>query len=83
MIGSKIRFQKISVGATENLIIASCLARGITVLSNCAIEPEIEDLVLFLRKLGCRIKISGRKITIFGNSFPKRKISHKIIFDRI
>ena len=51
LIGSKIRFSKISVGATENLIIASCLAKGITVLNNCAIEPEIKDLVKFLIKL--------------------------------
>ena len=37
--GSKIRFPKISVGATENLIIAASLAKGTTILSNCAIEP--------------------------------------------
>ena len=40
LIGSKISFSKISVGATENLIIAACLAKGQTVLNNCAIEPE-------------------------------------------
>ena len=37
LIGAKIRFSKISVGATENLIIAACLAKGQTILSNCAI----------------------------------------------
>ena len=46
--GNKIRFPKISVGATENLIIAASFAKGITILSNCAIEPEIKDLVNFL-----------------------------------
>ena len=55
LIGAKIRFPKISVGATENLIIAACLASGTTILSNCAIEPEIKDLVKFLKKLGCNI----------------------------
>ena len=45
--GNKIHFPKISVGATENLIIAASLARGKTVLSNCAIEPEIKDLTNF------------------------------------
>ena len=44
----KIKFPKISVGATENLIIAASFAKGITILSNCAIEPEIKDLVNFL-----------------------------------
>ena len=47
LIGSKIHFSKISVGATENLIIAASLAKGTTILSNCAIEPEIKDLVNF------------------------------------
>ena len=43
--GAKIRFPKKSVGATENLIIASSMATGTTILSNCCIEPEIKDLV--------------------------------------
>ena len=45
--GSKVHFSKISVGATENLIIAASLAKGTTILSNCAIEPEIKDLINF------------------------------------
>ena len=45
LIGSKIRFTKISVGATENLIIAACFAKGTTILDNCAIEPEVKDLI--------------------------------------
>ena len=56
LIGSKIRFSKISVGATENLIIAASFAKGKTILSNCAIEPEIKDLVNFLNAMGCNIK---------------------------
>ena len=83
LMGTKIKFPSISVGATENALLAAFGAKGKTILSNCAIEPEIKDLILFLKKLGCKIKISGRKITIFGNSSPKRKITHKIIFDRI
>ena len=83
LMGTKIKFPSVSVGATENALLAAFGAKGKTILSNCAIEPEIKDLILFLKKLGCKIKISGRKIIIFGNSSPKRKISHKIIFDRI
>ena len=52
LVGSKIHFSKVSVGATENLIIASCLAKGTTTLSNCAIEPEIHDLIKFFKKYG-------------------------------
>ena len=65
LIGSKIKFPKISVGATENLIIAASYAKGTTVLSNCAIEPEIKDLVNFLKSMGCNINwISKRSIKI-------------------
>ena len=81
--GNKIHFQKISVGATENLIIASSFAKGTTTLSNCAIEPEIKDLVNFLNKMGCKIKwISKRKIKIIGVSETK-EISYSVMFDRI
>ena len=81
--GNNIRFSKISVGATENLIIAASLARGTTKLSNCAIEPEIKDLVNFLNKMGCKIKwISKRTIKIIGVNKIK-EISYSVMFDRI
>jgi UDP-N-acetylglucosamine 1-carboxyvinyltransferase len=81
--GNKIKFPKISVGATENLIIAASFAKGITILSNCAIEPEIKDLVNFLNEMGCNIKwISKRIIKIIGVSEIK-EISYSVMFDRI
>ena len=81
--GSKIRFPKISVGATENLIIAASLAKGTTILSNCAIEPEIKDLINFLNKAGCKIKwITKRSIKIQGVS-KVNETNYKIMFDRI
>jgi UDP-N-acetylglucosamine 1-carboxyvinyltransferase len=81
--GNKIKFPKISVGATENLIIAASIARGITILSNCAIEPEIKDLVNFLNEMGCNIKwISKRTIKVIGVSEIK-EISYSVMFDRI
>jgi len=81
--GNNIRFQKISVGATENLIIAASLAKGTTKLSNCAIEPEIKDLVNFLNKMGCKIKwTSKRTIKIIGVNEIK-EISYSVMFDRI
>jgi len=81
--GSKIRFSKISVGATENLIIAASLAKGTTILSNCAIEPEIKDLVNFLIKAGCKIKwIAKRSLKIVGVN-EINEITYRIMFDRI
>ena len=83
LIGSKIRFPKVSVGATENLIIAACFAKGDTVLNNCAIEPEIKDLVNFLIKLGCDIKwTSKRSLRIIGVK-KVNEISYSVMFDRI
>ena len=83
LIGNKIRFPKISVGATENLIIAASLAKGITNLSNCAIEPEIKDLVNFLIKIGCNIKwVAKRSLKIVGVSKIK-EATYPVMFDRI
>ncbi len=83
LIGGKINFPSISVGATENALLAACGAQGETVMSNCAIEPEVIDLIEFLKKLGCKIKISNRKIIVIGKKLIKDQINHKIIFDRI
>ena len=83
LIGSKIYFSKISVGATENLLIAASLAKGTTILKNCAIEPEINDLVNFLNRIGCNIKwIAKRSIKIVGVSEIKEN-SYSVMFDRI
>ncbi len=83
LIGSKIHFPKISVGATENLIIAASLAKGTTFLSNCAIEPEIKDLVNFLLKMGCKLKwVSKRSLKIEGVNYLE-EASYTIMFDRI
>ncbi len=83
LLGTKIKFPSISVGATENALIAACGAKGESILSNCAIEPEVLDLIYFLRKLGVKIKVSKRKIFISGNIKLRKNIEHKIIFDRI
>ena len=83
LIGSKINFSKISVGATENLIIAANFAQGTTILNNCAIEPEIKDLVNFLKNIGCNIKWTGkRSIKIKGVS-EVNETTYSVMFDRI
>jgi len=83
LIGTHIRFPKISVGATENLIIAACLAKGKTILSNCAIEPEIKDLVIFLNKMGCNVKwVTKRTVKIEGVT-KINELNYKVMPDRI
>ena len=80
--GAIINFPKISVGATENTIIAACLAKGKTTLKNCAIEPEIKDLTNFLNLAGANIKWSGRTCYITGvNSLNKTE--YNVMADRI
>ena len=81
--GTQIKFPSISVGATENALIAAFKAKGKTVLKNCAIEPEIKDLILFLKKLGANINLKGRTITIIESKVKRSKIIHRVIFDRI
>jgi UDP-N-acetylglucosamine 1-carboxyvinyltransferase len=81
--GAIIKFPSVSVGATENALLAAFLAKDKTILKNCAIEPEIKDLISFLQKLGGKIKVSGRSIIINKSKIKKKLISHEVIFDRI
>ena len=83
LVGAKIKFSKISVGATENLIIASCLAKGKTTLSNCAIEPEIKDLVNFLIKMGCKIKWTAKRTIKIEGVNNLSEIKYQVMPDRI
>jgi len=53
--GADIKFEKNTVGGTENLVMAATLARGETILRNCAREPEISNLCELLAKMGARI----------------------------
>ena len=83
LIGTKIKFSKVSVGATENSILAACLAKGKTILKNCAIEPEIKDLTNFLISAGAKIKwIEKRTVEIEGKRFLN-KVKYSVMNDRI
>ena len=83
LVGTTVKFPSISVGATENALLAACKAKGKTVLKNCAIEPEIKDLIIFLNKLGFKINFKGRTISVYENKLTSSNISHEVIFDRI
>ena len=60
--GSVIKLPFPSVGATENILLASCTAKGKTVIFNAACEPEIADLAAFLNSAGAKVRIIGRGI---------------------
>ncbi|HYD19001.1 MAG TPA: UDP-N-acetylglucosamine 1-carboxyvinyltransferase [Patescibacteria group bacterium] len=83
LTGAPIHFTKVSVGATENLMMAAALAKGTTVLTNAAREPEIVDLGECLIKMGAEIEGLGTdRITIQGKKFL-RGTEHSVIADRI
>jgi UDP-N-acetylglucosamine 1-carboxyvinyltransferase len=81
--GARIIFPQVSVGATENLLMAATLADGVTELVNAAREPEIGDLAMCLMRMGARIEgIGTDRLTIEGvKSLGPAK--HPIIADRI
>ena len=81
--GNYIHFDKVSVGATENIMMAACLAEGETIISNAACEPEIIDLAKCLSAMGAKISGAGTgQINIKGVS-KLNSCRHKIIADRI
>jgi len=83
LVGTKIYLDFPSVGATENLLMASILAEGETILENVAIEPEIVDLAMFLSAAGAQIQGAGTDtIKIIGVKELK-PIEHTVIPDRI
>ncbi len=83
LTGAEIVFPKVSVGATENLLMAASLARGQTRLVNAAREPEVTDLVHCLVAMGARIDgIGSDTLTVQGS--PKlRGATHRVVPDRI
>lgn len=81
--GAPIKFDKVSVGATENLLMAAALAEGETVLTNAAREPEVCDLAHLLQAMGAKIEgIGSGEITITGVE-KLHGANHRVIPDRI
>lgn len=81
--GSEIHLDIPSVGATENIMLASCIASGTTVIGNAAKEPEIEDLQNFLNSMGANIKGAGSNTIVINGVNTLHDTEYKIISDRI
>jgi UDP-N-acetylglucosamine 1-carboxyvinyltransferase len=83
LVGAKILFPQVSVGATENLLMAATLARGTTMLINAAREPEIGDLANCLISMGAKIEgVGSDRLTIEGVD-SLHGTTHSILPDRI
>ena len=81
--GKTLKFPSISVGATQHLIMSSVLSDGKTILKNCAIEPEVLDLINFLKGAGANIKWIGKRICqIIGVNSLNQTI-YSVMGDRI
>jgi UDP-N-acetylglucosamine 1-carboxyvinyltransferase len=81
--GARIIFPQVSVGATENLLMAACLADGVTELVNAAREPEIGDLAMCLMRMGARIEGIGTDRLVIEGVKSLGAATHPIIPDRI
>ncbi|MBT3143310.1 UDP-N-acetylglucosamine 1-carboxyvinyltransferase [Phaeobacter gallaeciensis] len=81
--GGVVDFPIVSVGATENVLMAATLAKGTTVINNAAREPEIVDLALCLQKMGAQIEGEGTStITVHGVD-RLHGATHPVVTDRI
>jgi UDP-N-acetylglucosamine 1-carboxyvinyltransferase len=81
--GAEIEFEKKTVTGTENLLMAAALAKGETVLKNCAREPEVTDLAALLNKMGARIDWPDENTARIRGVKELGGTSHAIIPDRI
>ena len=83
LVGENIHLDFPSVGATENIMLAACIADGTTVISNAAREPEILDLEKFLNRMGAKIYGAGTDTIQIEGAKKLYGIEHTIIPDRI
>lgn len=83
LFGAEIAFPRVTVTGTENLLMAATLARGRTVLSGCAREPEVVDLAAMLTLMGARISGAGTDVIEVEGVDQLTGCSHTVIPDRI
>jgi len=83
LVGERILFEKLTVGGTENALMAAVLAKGTTVLENVAKEPEVVDLVHYLRAMGARIEGEGTSVITVEGVDELQPAHHAIVADRI
>ncbi len=83
LVGTRIHLDFPSVGATENIMMAGCLAEGETLIENCAQEPEITDLGDFLNLSGAQISGHGTATIHIKGVTSLKGVTHSVVPDRI
>ncbi len=81
--GTTVTLEFASVGATENLIMASVRAQGTTVIDNAAREPEIVDLANMLNEMGAKIVGAGTPVVTIEGVEELHPVTHRVVGDRI
>ena len=81
--GARVVMDMVTVGGTENLLMAATLAEGTTVLENCAIEPEVVDLAECLVKMGAKISGIGTSVMTVEGVPALHGCTHSVVPDRI
>ena len=81
--GADVYLDVPSVGATENIMMAAVLAKGVTLIRNAAREPEIVDLQLFLNKMGAKVRGAGMDVLRIDGVESLHPTEHTVIPDRI
>ena len=83
LVGAHIHFDQVSVTATENILMAATLAKGITTISNAAQEPEVTDLIYCLQKMGAKITGENTSTVVVEGVDHLNGIDYSICPDRI
>lgn len=83
LIGARYRFANVTVTGTENLVLAATLAEGETILENCAMEPEVEDVILLARSMGAQIEGDNTDTLRIVGVPALHGTVHSVIPDRI
>ena len=81
--GGVVKFAKVSVGATHNVMMAATMAKGETVLENAACEPEIADVASCLNKMGAKIEGAGTHTITIQGVHELEGATHTVLPDRI
>ena len=83
LVGNTVTLDFASVGATENLMMASVFARGVTTIDNAAREPEIVDLANLLNEMGAQISGAGSPVIEIEGVSELHPVAHRVVGDRI
>ena len=81
--GGRVVMEMVTVGGTENLMMAAALAEGTTILENCAVEPEVVDLAECLVKMGAKISGIGTPTLTIKGTDELHGAEHSVVPDRI